>query len=531
MALSQDREYRNVWMFPRNKRRIVALDIAIMLRALWLTSDNGTGWEQGGQDDYANHLESLGVKRGRTKKIDPKSGGPRTYRSQFQCLGLISVDKDGKIIPTQAGLDISDMVGAADALRWQVLKMQYPSEYSVSRMVNINPEIQIRPAHFLIRLAEDPEINGLSDSDIVIPVVCGKTDKSFDECKEKILRARNDGLESVLSGSDSLYTSRTKKRSFKERVKDIKNVANTFANVLIGSGLCERKQVLGTARIFLRPMYQELFSESTRLDLVKFQPENIIQSSLQIGLRKGAVKDTRAILSPPKAYSLDTRQETILRSFVKDVEWPVSQEMISFFTKRMVQELGVSHEMVLKSLLPALTNQAQYINHYLIELANGGTKTATDFEKAIERVFNSEFGFETKHTGQARRPAGEVGGYADILLIEGVNGSSGIIDAKAYKKYSLDHSDVAKMLNTYIPATSELYEERSLDLKFVGYVSHLFGQGALNRANEISRKSGLPVVLCSIYGLNNLRENADYQKKPQKLVDLFTSKAVVTIGL
>jgi hypothetical protein len=169
-------------------------------------------------------------------------------------------------------------------------------------------------------------------------------------------------------------------------------------------------------------------------------------------------------------------------------------------------------------------------NSQLIELSQAGQKRALEFESAITRIFRDDFGYDAIGIGQRKRSG--VGGFADIFIIETERGKCGIIDAKATKSYDLPHNDYAKMLTTYIPSVSELYPGgKDFELSFVGYVSHLIGNGAKAKAKaqDIYNNSGVPVVLCSVYGLNNLRENSIYQNNPIRVTDLFTSNSVVQI--
>lgn len=520
---------RQIWMFPRNKRRLIALDISIMLRALAIASEKGTTWggNQAQQDKFSKMLETHGLKNG-GNQIDENSGGPRTYIAQFQCLGLLSKIGKSDIRFTQSGEDMAHFNQPANALRWQVLKMQYPSEYSTGTMVNIDGSMKIRPALFLVELALDPDIGGLSDEDIMIPVVFGKTHNSFHACKQLILKARNLGIDKVIDDVDMLMTARTKGRTIAERLKEVKDVANTFANVLIGSGLCQRIQVGNASRIIFNQKYNDIFDEVKNIPIVNFTRLNQLQDSLKIGKSRGSLKDTRRIFMPSINIELQSKKELILKDFYGTVRFPVAQSEIATFTKAMLGKFGVNEKFVLEAIDPILKNSSQYINSQLIELSQAGQKRALEFEGAITRIFRDDFGYDAIGIGQRKR--GGVGGFADIFIIETERGKCGIIDAKATKTYDLPHNDYAKMLTTYIPSVSELYPAgKNLELSFVGYVSHLIGNGAKAKAQDIYNNSGIPVVLCSVYGLNNLRENPIYQNNPIKVTDLFTSNSVVQI--
>lgn len=520
---------RKIWMFPRNKRRLVALDISMMLRSLVVASEKGTTWggDQSQQNKFSKMLEDQGIKGG-GNQIDINNGGPRTYISQFQCIGLISKAGASDIRFTQTGEDMAYFDQPADALRWQVLKMQFPSEYSKAGMVNIDSSIKIRPAHFLIMLARDPDINGLSDADIMVPVVFGKTVSSFNDCKKKILEAREKGIESVINDVNLLATARTTGTSLSKRLKDVNDIANTFANVLIGSGLCKRIQIDEKSRIIFDVKYAPIFDEVAGIPLVNYSSANQIQDSLKIGNRRGALKDTRRIFIPNVSLELQTKKELILKDFFKIANFPISQADINNFGNQMLKNYGVEMDVILDAIKPILSNSSHYTNSNLIELSQSGNKGARDFEHAVTRVFEQDFGYEAISIGQKKRKG--VGGYPDTFVIETERGKCGIIDAKAMRIYDLPHNDYAKMLTTYIPTANELYPaDRELELSFVGYVSHLIGKGAKDRAQQIYDNSGIPVVLCSVYGLNSLRENSYFIQNPKNVTDLFISNPVTHI--
>jgi hypothetical protein len=79
-----------------------------------------------------------------------------------------------------------------------------------------------------LKLAADSEINGLSDKDIVVPVVFGKNADSFENCKNLILRLRREGPEAVIPDDESIRTSKTSNNTFEQRLSDIHDIANTF---------------------------------------------------------------------------------------------------------------------------------------------------------------------------------------------------------------------------------------------------------------------------------------------------------------
>lgn len=71
--------YRMIWMFPRNIRRISPWKIAQIVTLL-KDAVTGTAWQgnQLVQNSFCKALEAAGLKRS-GEQYDPHSGGPRTY--------------------------------------------------------------------------------------------------------------------------------------------------------------------------------------------------------------------------------------------------------------------------------------------------------------------------------------------------------------------------------------------------------------------------------------------------------------------
>ncbi len=244
---------RQIWMFPRNKRRMPPLETALILRAMVVASDLGNIWggEQKKQNKFSQILEEYGLKKGGNQR-DENSGGPRTYESQMSLLGLLFKDKEGKLNLTQAGEDLVAFNNTAKTFEYQVLKAQFPSAYSMSKGVGLDKNIKIRPFIFLLKLANDEELNGLADKDMVVPVVFGKDANCFEICKKLIQKLRIDGVESVIPDDETIRTSKTLNNSYEQRLSDIHDIANTFKNILESSGLAGLRVVDGQTRVFPR---------------------------------------------------------------------------------------------------------------------------------------------------------------------------------------------------------------------------------------------------------------------------------------
>ena len=519
-------------MFPRNKRRIRPLDTALMLRAMIIASELGTTWsgDQQQQNTFAKLLDDYGLKSGGILR-DRNSGGSRTYEAQFRSLGLL-YNNGEKLALTHAGEDLVALENTTQTLQRQILKYQYPSAYSLGRNVQIDPEIKVRPFTLLLRLAIDQELNGLSDQDIMIPVVFGQNDSKLLECKDLILRARANGVANVIQDTGHIRTTKTLGNCYEKRLADVKDIANTFKNVLQGVGLIDLKVDAGETRIYPRPGVMAMVDQTMNQPFVDFINKPSVQATLEYGRRYGALKDTRRNFMPSRAPELYTKESLILQRFKESVDLPLSDSVLSAFINEMQEEFSISSDNVREILKPVILDSKTYALANLIELSRGGYRTAEAFEKAIEKIFESEFGYKTEWAGRRRAGIKRVGGYADVYVIETDRNICGIIDTKSMETYDLPHSDFAKMLNTYIPSVHEIYHSREelVKIGFVAYVSHLIKPSAISRAQSIYDKSSIPVALCSAYGINNMREDRKFYKDPFNVTAKLSENSVVFLS-
>jgi hypothetical protein len=439
-------------------------------------------------------------------------------------VGLLYKDGNGRLQLTQAGEDLVAFNDTAKTFEYQILKVQYPSAYSMASGVRLDRSIKIIPFIFLLKLAADPHINGLSDKDMVIPIVFGKNNESFDECKKLILRLRTEGVEAVIPDDETIRTSNTQNNSYDQRLSDLHDIANTFKNVLDSSGVANLREVGGQTRVFPRQDILARIPEIDALPFVDFINLPKVQATFQYGMRVGATKDTRRTFMPDKAPELLSSSGLIYQKFLKELSLPVSQREIDEFVIRMAKEFRATREDVLLSLDPILANKDKYAGWQLLELSKGGTKTAEAFEKSVTKIFELDFGYQSEWIGRTHRE--RTGGHMDVFVVELGRNLCGIIDTKSMKSYDLPHQDSAKAITTYIDAASELYGNRNLDLKFIGYVSHLIGSGAATRAQDIYEAKGIPVSLISAYGLNSMRDDPFFKGNTAAVTDKLSASPV-----
>ena len=515
------------WFVPRNIRRIPPLKVALIMRAFFVASDNGKAWsgKQEQQDKFSALLDQYGLKKG-GKLRDKQSGGSRTYIAQLALLGLIFKDDQKFYYPTLAGLDMLDATEIVKTLQYQLLKLQYPSSYTLSRGSSIDAKFEIRPFAFLLRLAADPEIDGLSDEDICIPIIFGENDNSFERCRRLILESRLNGLKSVIPNSVELQQTSNRTNDHSELLDSLKSdVANTFSNYLDSTGLAVRRYVESNNRIFPHPDIIELLAEVDSKPLIKFSGQSANQADRQFGNRRGSFKDTRRDFKP-QVPVLDSISGFIFNRFLSEVGLPATQTEIKAFADKLAKEFKVANTDVLDALSPILNNHDYSSGARLLDLSRGGHKTDLEFEKTVTKIFELDFGYDAKWTGTTQDQ--DSGRYMDIFVVDTGRNRCGIIDTKSKSNgpYNLPYPDRAKACDRYIDAARDLYGGRILDLSFVCYVSHQIASGAEKLALQIYEKKNVPVALISAYGLNWMRENSHFQKNSSAVTDFLSREPV-----
>jgi hypothetical protein len=516
---------RNTWMFPRNKRRINPLDTALILRALYIVTNGGQNdfWKQKQQDEFATILNELDLKSGGNLR-DKRSGGARTYVAQYEALGL-AYEYNNKIWFTQRGEDLvllNSNLNATDLLQYSVLMFQYPNSYSMKPNVRIDSGISLRPFQFLIELAGDPDLNGLSDNDALIPIVFGRTRDSFRDCKEKILKLRCSPVEAVIPDTQDIRTSKTLNNNYNARIKDLLDIANTFRNVMLGVGLIELFSTGDETRYRPTGSATDLAGKVADRKLIDFQGLPKDQAMFQYGLRPHSRKDTRR--DPKQFPQLDllSKSSYIQNSFRKDVRLPASTDDVVRFVDLTVVKMNTHRTFVYNALEPILQDQSNYLDAYLVEVSKGGTKVATEFERSVAKVFQEELCFSSEWTGRLKSKTNRVGGFADVYLYDKHSNLCGIVDTKSMREYSLPHEDVSKMAHSYVKASLEVYPNSNVG--FILYISHLISDGAKRGAQHLYDELNIPVVLCSIYGFNRIRRELRGKDVPHEVIATFTAK-------
>ncbi len=108
-------------------------------------------------------------------------------------------------------------------------------------------------------------------------------------------------------------------------------------------------------------------------------------------------------------------------------------------------------------------------------MAFKGRDEATEFEKATVTIFRDVFGFRAEHIGP-------IGRTPDVLVLSDKEGFSGIIDNKAYSRYSISNDHRNRMVHNYIPT----YKNGECPLAFFSYIAGGFGANINQQLKSIA---------------------------------------------
>lgn len=499
--MSSSRTYMNSWMVPKNKRTL--LYIIDALPFFIANFDKGLKWkgQRALQRKFEQSLEDAGLKR-KGEPYHPNSGGARTYVAQLTALGLIFLDNSispSQYRPTLAGEAILKGADPLAVLQNQLFKFQYPSVYSLSQGVGINPSFKIRPFLFLLRLLLDQEIQYLTKDEIAKFILCyAKNDSDINEIKSKILVFRQAPDRYVPADSflaDSV-SPKTKKHSMQKRIHYLKDKANIFINYL------------DSIQLVIRPDSK---------DKMEINPEYKDQASVFIAQRKSFIANPEDTVSFQRKYGLDLNKTKDTRSFSGNIVYhdAVKELLVKsrFFTaaktqlilnldtnllRRLEMETGVNRKEIIRILDNLPAQALTYFEDKYLEMSQSGVDECLAFEIATQQIFSERLKYKAKHIGQIKPKDKKRGGNADVIFLSDQK-HCGLIDTKAYKKYVITNDHKNRMVQNYIPNSRE--HSGGLPLKIILYVSGGFGSGMQRGLKDIQVET---TINCSSITAKNL---------------------------
>ena len=477
-------------MFPRNIRKIEPWKLA-QIAAVLRVEVEGHEWsgDQKLQSTFTKALEQSGLKRAGTQ-YDPKSGGGRTYEAQLRALGLVYRTTSKQLVFTKAGKHLADGEKPLPILRTMLLRLQYPSAYSLSRNVGIDPQIRVKPCVFVLQLLRSAKLDSyLTVDELCVPICFGHSPAAVDYCVDRILRMRAEceSFEATTSIEDEIVLPRSE-----NVLKNVSDIANTLKNWMISGGLISSDVGDdGVVQLREHSSARELISDALK-HVEEFVPNAGVEESFQraFGAYDG-LKDTAHRWTGIHVTKVRPDETMILAEFFK----LCGQELVGSVPESFVSYMDATYRFapsrVREVIQPYLARTLDYYESHFLRLAGGGVDTAIAFEDAITRLLAERLALQAEHTGQRKRPAGKAGGYADIL-VRGPRGMIALIDAKASNAYNLPIDDMRAMQATYVSSFRELTGGVG-SLASCLYVAGAFRGGVVPRFRQLQRDLGVRV--------------------------------------
>jgi len=182
------------------------------------------------------------------------------------------------------------------------------------------------------------------------------------------------------------------------------------------------------------------------------------------------------------------------RSKVLVILWSIlANEPIKTIDKTLINRISLKSgikESSVERIIAAVgvTPSYELFERNYLELSMGGTATARDFEKSTQGVFGpGGLGFDTEWIGSSPN-------NPDVLAfsLDTSDEFLGIIDAKAYKAYTISGDHRRNMSHNYVPKFKKYnYKGKDYVLAFFSYVAGGLGATIDNGINRIFTDTGI----------------------------------------
>lgn len=509
-------------MFSRPQRKLYRLPLTVTA----LHEAAGEEQWQGGRDRhiaFEDLLEREGIKRPGARRDGAGSGG-RTHAALVRSLGLaFDSAETGKLELTLAGLALADGNRPMDILKHQVLRFQYPSPYSLSSQVRIDPKFKVRPFVLLLRLLLDPLLgHELSQDEVGLIVIfagTGDAATDADRVAREIVEYRASGLDEAAFLAEHGKTGETF-----EMLKDrFTSIANTAFNWLEVTGLIERQDQRISISTDVLPDAQRLLDKYSALRRIP-NPDNVDRFQRSYGLPPGKLKDTRA-LSGAEAV---TREEFVRRRVATIItRWSTTDLLIDGATTALVDRLTAATQfgrdevaVAAAKVLGTDRTLDAYLTHYQSLVYANSPSAAREFEQATAEILRRVFKLDAVCVGQSGR-------HPDIVVKKS-GAWRGIIDTKAYGgEYTLPSSH-DRAMREYVETYAAMDGER---LRFWAFIAGAVSRGAGSKARALAGQLEVPgVVVGMLAWLQIIRLGNSGRISEEDLAELFSRSGELTLA-
>lgn len=505
----------NYWWVTRPKRKLNSIPEVLSTFAEMSLNQTWQG-QRGSHLSFEDALEEAGLKR-KGERRDHTGGGARTYKAWVASLGLIfTQETTGTIQLTLAGEAIMNGDSPVAVLTNQILKYQFPSAFSISRGVQVNPRFKIRPFRFLLRLLMDPKVGYLTQDEIAKIIVTeaeNESTKCYLNIVQRIQQYRHIGDACLDPDFAEKYKSSKGDVNYDDPYSHLQDLANTLINWLDYTQLIERED--GQIRVLedrKAEVYIILNDNPPFID----RPEQQEFFQRKYGLDPKHKKDLRNLSDTKTITAKVIAEQKIKQAFISEsLKSPIAK-ITPALVDRITEMTGIDNKLVEDSLLKLYPHGAvgSFMTEYF-EMAFKGREDATDFEKATVELFKNVFGFEAKHVGP-------IGLTPDVLLLSDAEGYQAILDNKAYSKYTISNDHHNRMVHNYIANLSR-YSDSTFPLAFFSYIAGGFGSTFDTQLKSIVDETGIYGSGISVSNMIKLVEFYSIKHYTHKTIrDLFS---------
>lgn len=517
---------RNTWWVTRPKRALPPVPRCLMAIAY---EAQGKVWKSANKTmelTIEKNLELAGLKTKGTRR-DQTGGGARTYRAWLKSLGLIFMDKGGKLWLTDAGEAlVQKEASPLDVLKKQVLEYQFPSAFAHKGQSSVDTRFKVRPFIFLLQLLLDERLEGyLHEKNeigkIVIAHGVSNKESCVDDVVNRILKHRRIGDASLEDNYVDLYVTTRAVPDIEKIFLNHGDIANTFGNWLGYTQLIERYDGVWSIAPGAEDEAREIVEKYASKPLIA-KPEDEEYFQRRYGLRPGKLKDTRRLESSGSVSSKMIEEKNVLLA----AEKYVAQRFINGVDEQLISDISLETGVSLKDTERILSAKYpkglvdSFLSEY-VQMAFESRDKATEFEKATTSIFADIFGLYAEHIGQK-------GIVPDVVIASREEGWSGILDSKAYAKgYSIGHDHRNRMVE-YIERYPK-YGPEFAALAFFSYVVSDYKNSVTPQIRLISEKSGVPGSVITARDIVRMVER--HKKKPYthaEIREIFSLNRAIT---
>lgn len=515
----------NYWWVTRPKRRLNSVP-EVLTTFAEISLDQEWQGQRRVHLTLEEALEKAGLKR-KGERRDQTGGGARTYQAWLTSLGLIFTQESTKKIKlTLAGEAIMLGEPPVEILKHQILKYQFPSSFSLSKGVNVAPRFKIRPFRFMLRLLNDPNVASLSEEELA-KVVVVEADSETDACYRRVVQKlnafRNKGNATLPSDFFEKFAPGKGTINYDHPFSHLLDIANTFVNWLEYTQLAKRDEDDKRVRI-IEDKRVEVNNILSNVPPFIDKPHKSEYFQRKYGLDPKHKKDTRNLTKSKTITAKMIAEQKIKQAFIfESLKSPIGK-----ITPKLVAtvslQTGIDEQLVEQVLLKLYPHGAigSFMTEYF-EMAFKGRDEATKFERATAELFKIVLGFDAHHVGP-------IGLTPDVLLLSDCESYVGIIDNKAYSKYTISNDHHNRMVHNYIRNIGNYYSG-SYPIAFFSYIAGGFGNNINTQIRNIIVETGVhgsAMSVSNMIKLIELHSRSTYNHK--RIRDIFSVDRQILIS-